>query len=424
MMLLFSIFYDILISFFLILFFPFLWKKIKPEKDFRYPWKERFGIYQKELIQRLQKNKNIWIHTVSIGEFLSVIPVIEELKKQSNPVISFTTKTGRKVGEERLKAIPIVFFPVDLSFIIRKSLRILNPKLIVIVETEIWPNLIINAYKKKIPVVIINGRISERSFRNYKRFRFILKKILPKISKIIMRTEKEKKMILSLGAKRENVTVCGSIKFDMAYDIKEKINSEEIKKIYKIPENKKIICFGSIHPEEEKGILNIVEKILKDFKDVIFIIVPRFLDRTKIFAYLREMEIEYIRESEFNPEKDFSVIVVDSYGKLNNFYSICDFTFVGGSLNGYGGQNPIEPVAFKKCVICGKDMWYFEEEWEKIKNGKGGIEVKDYKELYEKIVFLLENPEMAKQIGENGYKVLLENRGTVEKTLLQLKEFL
>lgn len=423
-MLLFSIFYDLLIFLILILFFPFIWKKIRPEKNFEYPWQERFGIYERQIVEKLKRKKNIWIHTVSIGEFLSIIPLIEELKKQNHFFLSFTTKTGRKVGEEKFKDIAIIFFPLDFSFILRKVLKLLNPKLIVIVETEIWPNLIINAYKKKIPVVIINGRISEKSFKNYKKFKFITKKILPKISKIIMRTEEEKKMILYLGAIKENVYVSGSIKFDMAYEMKEKINPNKIKENYKISENKKIICFGSIHPEEEKEIVNIVKMILNDFKDVIFIIVPRFLDRTRIFTCLKEVGIEYIKESEFIPEKNFSVMVVDSYGKLNNFYSICDFAFVGGSLNNYGGQNPIEPLAFKKCVICGKDMWLFSEEWKKIKDGKGGIEVKDYKELYEKIVFLLKNPEIVKKIGENGYKVILRNKGAIEKILNLLKEFL
>jgi len=410
------ILYDNLLIFFLILFFPFIYKRIRNEKGFYGDWKERIGIYERKLIEDLKKEKNIWIHTVSIGEFLTILPLIEKLKKENRIVISFTTKTGRKVAEEKLKEVYKVYFPFDISFIVKKVIKLLNPKIIIIAETEIWPNLIINAYKKKIPLIIVNGRISENSFNKYKKIRFLTKKILPYVSKIIMRSEDERNKIIYLGADKKNVMVGGSFKFDMAYWMSNEIKPEIIREKYKI-ENKKIIVFGSIHPEEEEGVVSVIEKIMDKYEDLIFVIVPRYIDRTKIYEKLEKKSIKYVRRSQMSVKNEMKVIVVDTYGELINFYSICDIAFVGGSLNGYGGQNPLEPVSFGKCVICGKDMFLLKYEWEILKNKGGGIEVKNFEELYEKMIYLIENPDIAEEIGKTGYRLILENKGAIEKTL-------
>jgi len=418
------ILYDILLIFFLILFFPLIYKKIRNEKGFYGDWKERLGIYKKQLISELNKEKNIWIHTVSIGEFLSIFPLIEKLKKENRIVISFTTKTGRKVAEEKLKDVFKVYFPFDISFIVKRVIKLLNPKIILVAETEIWPNLIINAYRKKIPLIIVNGRISDISFNRYKKIRFLTKRILPYVTKIIMRSEDEKNKIIFLGGEKKNVIVGGSFKFDTAFWMSKEIRPEEISRKYGIEENKKIIVFGSIHPEEEEGVVNIIKKIFYKYKDLIFVIVPRYIDRTKIYEKLEKQSIKYIRRSELPVKNEIKVIVVDTYGELNNFYSICNIAFVGGSLNGYGGQNPLEPVSFGKCVICGKDMFLLKYEWELLKNYGGGIEVKDFEELYEKMIYLIENPDIAEKIGKTGYRLILENKGAIEKTLTIINSYL
>ncbi|MGB9678070.1 MAG: 3-deoxy-D-manno-octulosonic acid transferase, partial [Candidatus Ratteibacteria bacterium] len=226
-------------------------------------------------------------------------------------------------------------------------------------------------------------------------------------------------------ARKENIIVGGSIKFDMAWEISRKIKPEEIRKRYKILEDKKVIVFGSIHPEEEDGIVKIIKKISEKYKNIIFVIVPRYLEKTDIYRKLQNSGISYIKKSYYEKERrGFKVFIVDTYGELNNFYSICDFAFVGGSLNGYGGQNPVEVASFGKPVICGKDMFLLKEEWEIIKKYKGGIEVKNYKELYEKIIFLIENPEIKVKMGQNSYKAVIENKGANEKTLKILNSYL
>ncbi|MCD6407816.1 hypothetical protein J7L87_02045 [bacterium] len=421
------IIYDIVFFLFLLLFFPYIWERIKSERDFPFDWKERFSIYSKEKKGSFKKRdgKNIWLHTVSVGEFLSITPLLGKLKKEKfNITVSLTTKTGRKVAENKIPDINYIFFPFDFYPIMKKAINEIKPDLIVLVETEIWVNLLRIAKSKEIPVIIINGRISPRSFSNYRKFRFLTKRLLPLLSFISMRTEEEAEKIIYLGAEKEKVKVCGSIKFDLAFSLSKTINPEEVREKYSIPKNKRIIVFGSIHPEEEKRVVEIIERILKEFSDIICVIVPRFLDRTEIFKVLKQENIKYERKSLLEKGRDFSVLVVDTYGELNNFYSICEFAFVGGSLNRWGGQNPIEPTAFKKPVIYGKDNWHFFYEWKKIKDGGGGIEVENFGQLYHEILKLLRNPELAKKMGKKAYQVLLQNTGATETNFSIIKEII
>ena len=253
--------YDVVFFIVLILFFPFIWKRIKPEKEYPGNWEERFGIYGKKL--KKGKRKRVWFHTVSVGEFLSITPLIEKLKK-FDIVVSLTTKTGRKVAESKFSDIKYIFFPFDFYPVMLKAITSVKPDIIVIVETEIWVNLIRLARRKNIPVVMINGRLSPRSFRRYKKVRFLTKKILPHLTKIAMRTEEEKEKLIYLGAEREKIGICGSMKFDLAYQLGKTVKPEEFKKSLKIDEKQKIVVFGSIHPEEERNVAEITMEIIEN----------------------------------------------------------------------------------------------------------------------------------------------------------------
>ncbi|RKY32000.1 MAG: hypothetical protein DRP67_01655 [Candidatus Omnitrophota bacterium] len=414
--------YDFIIFLFIIFFFPFIWRRIKPEKDYPFDWKERIGLYPEKI-----KEKSIWFQTVSVGELFSITPLIKKIREKypdERIIITVTTKTGRKICLENFPQIKVFFFPFDFSLIIRRALHLLNPKLIVLVETEIWPNLLRFARRKGIPVIMINGRISPKSFSGYKKFRFFSKKVLPLLTEIAMRTEEEARRIIYLGAEKEKVKVVGSIKFDQAFSLSKKISPESIRNLYGIPEDKRIVVFGSLHPGEEAGIVKVVKRILEKYKDVLCVIAPRFLDRTNIFKILEDEKMEYGRRSKFPENKDCNLWIIDTYGELNNFYAICEFAFVGGSLIRWGGQNPIEPAAFRKPVLFGKYNWHFFEEWKKIKGNGGGIEVEDYEDLYTKICWLLDNPEEIRIKGEKAYRTVLENTGATLRNLEIIEKYL
>lgn len=420
------ILYNFLLLISIILFLPFIWKEIRPDKEFPECLKERLAIHNRKKVEQLQAQNNIWIHTSSIGEFMSITPLIQRLKNEgkNNIVVTFATKTGRRVAEKKLPCLKYLFFPFDVYPVMKNTIKNIRPSVIVIVETELWPNLIYIAHRTHIPVVLINGRISNSSYQKYKKCRFFTKKILPLFSAITMRSEEDAEKLICLGADRNNIKIVGSMKFDLAYEMGGKIYPERVRETLGIEEEKRIVIFGSLYPAEEEPIIDIAEKLLNKFPDIVVVIVPRYLDKTNVYNVLEKKGLDYIRRSQMPSSKKCSVIVVDTYGELNNFYAISEFAFVGGSLHRWGGQNPIEPLAFKKPVLYGQYHWHFEEEWKRIKEGGGGIEVSDYNELYNECVQLLKNPDKCKRIGEKGYQILLENKGATEKNLKLLLKIL
>ncbi|MCX8082297.1 MAG: hypothetical protein N3D17_02710 [bacterium] len=425
-MFIYLIIYNFLLAVSSILSLPFIWRRIKPDREFPSGLKERLGIYDRETIKQLKKQKNIWIHTVSIGEFLSITPLIKRLQEENknNIVITFSTKTGRRVAEKRFNNIKYLFFPVDIYPVIRSTISKINPGIIVIIETEFWPCLLYIAHRQKIPVLLINGRLSPFSYPKYKMFRFFTRQILPLFSAISMRSEEEAGKLIYLGADRNRVKVVGSMKFDLAYEMGKTVNPDKVMESLKIEKEKHIVVFGSLHPAEELPVIEIAEKLLKIFDDMVVIIVPRYLDKTDVYNILKNRGMNFIRKSELPSDKKYSIVVVDTYGELNNFYAISEFAFVGGSLYMWGGQNPIEPLAFKKPVLYGPYHWHFKEEWQKIKEGGGGIEVSDYDALLRECIHLLKNPDECIRIGEMGYHTLLQNTGATEKNKRLLLHFI
>ncbi len=426
MIYLYLVIYNILLFASLLASLPFIWRKVRPDKNFPGDWRERIAVYGRNTCGKLQDRRNIWVHTVSIGEFLSVTPLIERLQKEKNEriVVTLATKTGRRVAEKKLPGVTHLFFPVDFYPVMKRAVKKLNPKLIVIIETELWPSLLKIASDSNIPVVLLNGRISPFSFPKYRRIRFFARRLLPLFSAVTMRTQEEAEKLIYLGAEQKNLNIVGSMKFDLAFEMSKAVNPQEVRRTLGIDEEKRIVVFGSLHPEEEEMIADIAGKLLHKFAGITAVIVPRYLDKTNIYRILQNRKMEYVKRSAMPGSGQPSVIAVDTYGELNNFYSICEFAFVGASLYRWGGQNPIEPTAFRKPVLFGIHNWHFKKEWEKIKKGGGGIEVESYDRLYRESVRLLENPAICKQTGENGYKVLLENTGATERNLQVLSRFL
>lgn len=380
---------------------------------------ERFGFYSASTLDAL-KGSNIWIHAVSIGEILAAVPLVEELGRQfpdRKIVISSVTITGRALAQDHLPANTVkILFPFDSRFAVRRALRAIHPEIFITMETEIWPTVLQALKRQNIPAVLFNGRISPGSFRVYRRFRKIVAPLLDSFSLMAMRSKPDAERIIAIGAGQERVRIIKSIKFDQA----RALNLKEARIVF--PPGRMIV-FGSIHADEELPVVQLCKKLFQHRQEVRIAIVPRALDRTRIYTLLSESALPFIRKSRWNRE-DFRIMVVDEYGVLTEFYRSCEFAFVGGSLARAGGQNPIEPLAFGKPVLYGPYHWDFEEEWEIIKKAGAGLEVADFQELEEKIEFLLTRPDIAAEMGKHGYDVIEENCGTTPELVSMVRSII
>lgn len=409
----FAAIYDVVYKIGLLCSLPIFGKRLFGRDGKYHDFFQRCGIYDREIISRVKQKKIIWIHTVSIGELLASLPLIGEISsKFSNysVIVSCVSRTGRLIAEEKLpEDIIKIFLPFDFSLTVELAMMKLNPEIFISIETEIWPNLFRVLKRKNIPIIILNGRISQRSFKRYLSVKFLIKRIISSVDLFVMRSRADAERIILLGAEKKKVSVTKSIKFDQAYYLSLSKKSPEIEKF-----NGPTVVFGSIHRGEEQGVVEIASKIIEKYRDINIVIVPRALDRTNIFNLLEERGLLFER---FSSKKTSKFLVVDRYGVLTEFYRICDIAYVGGALVPAGGQNPLEPLAFKKPVIYGKFHWDFEEEWDLILKAEAGFEVNSFDECLEKIEFLLNNPEICSKMGESGYKMIYENKGATAQML-------
>lgn len=390
----------------------------------------RLGFLPKEVINQLKGRDTIWIHAVSVGETNSTQPLVEGLLikyPEKKIVISTVTPTGNERAKKISKGrAAVIYLPLDLSFIVRKVIRLIRPKLFIIIETEIWPNLLSRLYKENIPVVFINGRISERSYRGYLFGRLFIKSLIRKVKFFMMQSEADASRIIELGAKKKAVKVTGNTKFDIIESTAEVSEDQKlIKSIFTLKETDKIICAGSTHQPEESMLLKAFVDLKKEIKDLKLILVPR---HTKRADYIRELVAEnnltytsYSRPlGETAPGAD--VLILDIMGKLKAAYSLADVCFVGGTLAEIGGHNLVEPALFSKPIIIGNHVDNCRYLAQNLLEGKGALMVSSQAELEEQIKALLLQPALNKEVGENALKCLEDLRGATKRVLGYLEE--
>ena len=420
------IIYDFLFIIFLILYIPFFIVRRKFHKGLIM----RLGILPRVLIEDLSNEEVIWIHAVSVGEANSTQPLVKALiEKYPEKKIIISTVTS--TGNERAKEISqgkanVIFLPLDLSFVVRKVIHLLKPKIFIIVETELWPNLLSCLHKNKIPVVFINGRISEKSYRGYLFGRWFIRRLIEKVRFFMMQSEADAKRIIELGANKKAVKVIGNTKFDIVEtvaDVKE--DQSLIKNIFTINDDNLVICAGSTHYPEESILIKVYSRLKKEFKTLKLILVPR---NTKRADYIRQLVAEnnltfasYSKPlGEAAPGAD--VLILDIMGKLKAAYSLADVCFVGGTLAEIGGHNLMEPALFSKPIIIGSHVDNCRYLAESLLMSKGAIMVKNQVELESNIRDILLQPALNKEVGENALKCLNSLKGATDLVMSSLEE--
>ena len=371
-----------------------------------------------------EEDKSIWIQVVSVGEANLVGNLIKRLKQVYNCpiVISTTTLTGNRVVREKYSHLAkIVFFPFDLSFTLEKVLKIIRPKIFIAVETEIWPNLFYRLAKKNIPIVIINGRISDKAFKRYRLIKPFIKSILRKCDFIGVQNELYKERFVFLGAGSKKIIVSGNMKFESIFvdekNLREK--KEKYNPILKKGGNQLLIA-ASTHEPEEEIIVSIYKSIFKKPGAVTLLIAPRHPERTpQIEKIIRLAGFNPVRMSKINEyiENKRNIFISDTVGELLYFYSIADICFVGGSVSKNGGHNILEPVYFCKPTLFGPNMNNFSDVAEIVLEKGAGIMVRNPEELGNIVLGLISDTALKNNLGNRCREVFEGEKKSLENNL-------
>lgn len=376
-------------------------------------------------------NRPIWIHALSVGEVLSAVPLVKELKncfKHHDIVFSASTKTGFEIANKLLKenVDSIFFFPYDLLISVKHIAAKVEPSIVIIVESDIWPNFLFEMKRRNVPVILVNARLSRRSYFGYKLFLFFSKRLFLFFSKICVQSSEDARRFSLLGIPPGRITITGNIKFDQQYAF---AGSEEINKLRQsllIKPSRNILLAGSTHYGEEAILLDAFSRLKKKYPDLILIIVPRNPDRAGSVCRICKLEGFFAATMTELEEKKTrqDVIVVDRIGILKMLYAIADIAFVGGSLVRCGGHNPLEPAAFSRPIIFGPDMSDFADISDMLVESGGAVSVKDAEGIYNIVLELLLDNQKAGEMGSMAFKVFNANKGAVDKTLNTIKDFL
>ncbi len=396
---------------------------------------QRFGIFSPEVKRRFAGRRCLWLHAVSVGEVAAVEPLVKVVRERYprlRLVVSTVTETGNGLAQKLYgKMGEVIYFPLDFDFAIRRAVEAINPAALVIAETEIWPNTLRYLHQKGIPAIIINGRISNRSFRNYLLVRKFIGHVLNYVSKFCMQTDIDAEKIQSLGADPDRVMVAGNLKFDR----QPKVNCKEIiqrlqAELCLRPE-RPVWVAGSTHSGEEEMVLAAYKGCLRRYPELMLILAPRHPERLpRVEALLEETKLPWVRRSHLSPSASASakprakIILLDTVGELSELYGLATVVFVGGSLVPTGGHNVLEPALWKAPILFGPYMDNFQQIADRIKGAGGAWEVQNSKELEEKARQLLADPKLRTEMGEAAYGLLEKNRGATQRTLKLLENHL
>ena len=435
--------YNLLLPVVLVVGFPrFVMKGIQRgglARNFR----QRLGHYLPEVREKLARPGNLWIHAVSVGEVIVALKLIRELRRQSpdaNLVLSTTTTTGFRLAEIETEPdrdhVTVIHNPVDLPWITLRVLRLLRPERLVLVEAEVWPNLVRQARGLGIPVVLVNARLSDRSERRFQRFGSLTRVIFSQIDRVGVPFEGDVERWASLGIPSDRISLTGSVKFDETHEARPDAQVAELRTWladHGLPANARLLLAGSTHAGEEALIGRAYLRLRERFSDLAYVVVPRHAERAReVVGDLRELGFSPILKAPVrigdesslngdNAEKsgdDISVWIANTTGELRAWYFLSDVVIVGKSLLGRGGQNPVEPIVAGKPLIVGPHMQNFRAIVNDLVSADGLRQISDIEAetLTEAIARFLSDPSAGEALAKRGETALSRHRGAAART--------
>lgn len=407
-----------------IFYLPRFLQKSKQAKDRGRLLRERLGLLPKNLLLDFQGRRPVWIHCVSVGEVLAVEKFIISLLErwpECRLVLTTVTPTGQEIARkwagERLK---VFYFPFDLRFSVGRFFDALNPALLLLVETEIWPNVIREASERAVPIGIVNGRISERSFKAFRQFSLIFKSLLGSIDFFLVQTEGDKGRLIDLGVSPERVTVTGNMKLDVL-DLNGEWKEDRIqlREKWGFSPSDAVLIGGSTHPGEEEILLRVFARLRSAHPRLKLLLAPRHVERsTQILEQAAKPGLRVLLASAASGVSSPDILILDRLGELRRLYAIADAVFVGGSLVRHGGQNPVEPAASSRAIVHGPWVFNFQDLYQRLDKGGGSLRVGGEEELALALERIFSNDREREQLGTKAYQVIQELRGATERNLI------
>lgn len=397
---------------------------------------QRLGRYPRDFFKAIEGRRVIWVHAVSVGEVISSELFIQSLRRrypEAGIIFSTTTPTGQAAARQRLKGIDqFIYFPFDLPWVTRSVVEKISPALFIFLETELWPNFLRTLSKKGIPSILINGRISERGFRRYRRVRFFLSSVLEEVSLFLMQTERDAEKIRTLGAPSDRVIRTGNMKYDQAASRSAPKEAATLRTEIGLAPGERLMIAGSTHEGEEESVLEAYRIIADAIGPMTLLIAPRHPERLgRVEERLTQRGMACVRKTALNRMRNEEsgmgnerVILLDTLGELDQYYALADLVFVGGSLVPVGGHNVLEVAAHRRPVFFGPYMSNFKEIADQLKGSGGGMEVSGGKEMGLQMVWLMQHSDEMKKRGESAYHVVLANRGAVMRNLEQVARWI
>ena len=378
------------------------------------------------------QEKILWIHAVSLGEVAAIVPFVTTLHQRYPAIriiVSTVTETGREAVRQRLDGIAThCFLPLDYSWIVNRFIAALNPIGFLVVETELWPNLLRTLSRRGIPSVIINGRLSSRSFSRYQWVRPFMRQILSTVSLGLLQSGRDERRFVELGASPDRMHCTGNMKFDLTLNGGVASQPSIRRSAFGLSEDERLIVAGSTHPTEEEILLESYRTLSRSFSNVVLLLAPRHIERCDVLTKtINEFGFPVVRRSRL-PEEPHQepvgprIILLDTRGELAQVYGLAFMAFVGGTLVPVGGHNLLEPPVWGKPVCFGPYTDHCHEIAELLIESGGGIRVRNGRELTETFIKGVQNQAWASQTGLSARKVIEDNQGVVERNLNMVEQ--
>ncbi len=413
--------YNLLWPLGLLFYLPAFLRKMFRRGGYRKNFGQRLGFYRGKVRERLRGQRPLWMHAVSVGEVMIALKLARQLrarKPQMHCALTTTTATGYALAQKSAPAwVTVLYTPLDFWPVMRRAFRLIAPRQIVLIEAEVWPNMVSEAQRRKIPVVLANARLSPRSERRFLRFRFLLAPIFGKLNLLCVTDTQDAARWRRIGAPAERIQAVGNIKFDPEEMLALSVEPRRFLEQICVGSARPVLFGGSTHGGEEEILADTFVRLRQELADLFLVIAPRHVERAgEIESLLRKRGLRVVRRTGRCTESSADVLLIDTTGELADWYAIATVVFIGKSMTAHGGQNPVEALIAGKPVIIGPHMENFAEISKQLLEQNAALRARDPGELTSLTRRLLLDPKLRETMSARATGVLAGHRGATART--------